>query len=64
MQSREDPNDPIHRVPDINLNNETVPMGNQIAMRAGGSMFGPGRVVGAEAAKELANWIRNTLCEH
>ena len=25
MNDREDPNDPLHGVPDINLNNKTVP---------------------------------------
>jgi RHS repeat-associated protein len=64
MNDREDPNDPIHGVPDINLNNRTIPMGNRIGMAAGGSMFGPSIPTGAQAVKGLANWIRNTLCNH
>ena len=33
---REDPDDPIHGVPDINLNGKTVPMGSGIANPIGG----------------------------
>ncbi len=53
MNAREDPDDPIHGVPDINLNGQTVPYGAKIA--------GPrGYFYGAD----LANWIRETLCAH
>ena len=53
MQEREDPNDPIHGVPDINLNNQTVPMGARIAGREGHIY-----------AANLAQWIRDRLCAH
>jgi len=53
MQSREDPNDPIHGVPDINLNNRTVPYGAKIAGTNGFAY-----------ADSLATWIRETLCQH
>jgi hypothetical protein len=53
MQAREDPNDRIHGVPDINLNNQTVPYGAKIA--------GP---KGFAYADSLATWIRETLCQH
>jgi hypothetical protein len=66
MNSREDPNDRDHGVPDINLNGQTVPMGARIADKNLGTMFGPKRKgpFNVEAAKGLANWIRNTLCAH
>ncbi len=65
MNDREDPNDQLHGVPDINLNNKTVPYGASIAMYSKGpSLIGPGQIGGAEAAKGLGNWIRNTLCAH
>lgn len=63
MNDREDPNDREHGVPDINLNNQTVPMGARIGTHNVGSMFRrnlPPR--GAAAARGLANWIRRTLC--
>lgn len=61
MNNRENPADPVHGVPDINLNNQTVPMGRRLAMNANSFAFrGP---VGAAAARALADWIRNTLCE-
>ena len=50
MNSRENPNDPIHGVPDINLNNQTVPKG---ASLQGG---------GEKAAHGLGQWIKDTLC--
>jgi hypothetical protein len=50
MNDREDPNDPVHGVPDINLNNKTVPYGRGIATD------------GARAVKGLGDWIRTTLC--
>jgi len=37
-------------VPDINLNNKTVPYGRSIVTG------------GVRAAKGLGHWIRNTLC--
>ncbi len=66
MNSREDPNDLEHGVPDINLNGQTVPMGARIADKNLGTMFGPRRKgpFNVAAAKGLANWIRNTLCAH
>jgi hypothetical protein len=51
MNARENPNDPIHGVPDLNLNRQTVPMGVRIA---GGN--------GRGLARGLADWIINTLC--
>ena len=51
MNGNENRNDPHHGVPDINLNNQTVPMGARIA--------GP---QGASSAAALATWIRETLC--
>ena len=63
MNNRENANDPDHGVPDINLNNQTVPMGRRLAQHNVGSMFNrnlPSR--GTAAARGLANWIRNTLC--
>jgi hypothetical protein len=51
MNARENPNDPIHGVPDLNLNRQTVPMGARLA---GGN--------GRTLARGLADWIRNTLC--
>ncbi len=63
MNDREDPNDPVHGVPDINLNNQTVPYGRRLSsISKGPSLIGPRVVGGAEAAKGLGNWIRNTLC--
>lgn len=63
MNDREDPNDPLHGVPDINLNNKTVPYGMRIASYSKGpSLIGPAHVGGAEAIRALPNWIRNTLC--
>jgi hypothetical protein len=61
MNNRENPADPVHGVPDINLNNQTVPMGRRLAMNANSlAVRGP---VGAAAARALADWIRNTFCE-
>ena len=51
MNGREDPNDPRHGVPDINLNNQTVRMGARIRGRMGYSY-----------AASLNEWIRETLC--
>jgi YD repeat-containing protein len=63
MNDREDPNDLIHGVPDINLNSNTVPYGMSIAtFSKGPSLIGPGHIGGAEAIERLPNWIRNTLC--
>jgi len=54
MNDREDPNDPIHGVPDINLNNKTVPYGMKIATYSKGpSLIGPRHVGGAEASTLL-----------
>lgn len=61
MDRRENPNDPVHGVPDLNLNQQTVPEGNSIAVNASD---GSGTPYGAQAVKGLANWIRNTLCKH
>jgi YD repeat-containing protein len=63
MNDREDPNDPLHGVPDINLNNKTVPYGARIATPSKGpSLMGPRHIGGAEAIRGLPDWIRNTLC--
>jgi hypothetical protein len=66
MNDREDPNDREHGVPDINLNGQTVRMGNRIADNGIQPLFGPKRMgpFGIEAARGLANWVRNTLCAH
>jgi RHS repeat-associated protein len=53
MNSREDKTDQQHGVPDINLNNQTVRYGAKIADPKNGHLF----------AKDLANWIRETLCQ-
>jgi hypothetical protein len=53
MNDREDPNDKKHGVPDINLYNQTVRYGAKIANPMTGHSF----------AKDLANWIRETLCQ-
>lgn len=50
----ENRNDPQHGVPDINLNNRTVPYGAKIADRS----------IGYSYAKHLGTWIRETLCQH
>jgi RHS repeat-associated protein len=60
--SREHANDPIHGVPDINLNNQTIPEGAKIGAGQSGVTDKPGW--GVDAAKNLANWIRNVLCNH
>lgn len=58
MNDREDPNDPIHGVPDINLNNKTVPYGMKIATYSKGpSLIGPRHVGGAEAIRGLGQQI-------
>jgi helix-turn-helix resolvase-like protein len=63
MNNRENPNDLAHGVPDINLNNQTVPYGSRIAMRGKApTLIGPRIIDGAEYAKGLGTWIRNTLC--
>ena len=63
MNDVEDPNDPLHGVPDINLNNKTVPYGASISSISKGPSLLSGRIVGgAEAARGLGNWIRTTLC--
>jgi len=49
MNSREDPNDPLHGAPDIALNGRTVPMGASIAKDI-------------MNAKTLAAWIMDELC--
>jgi len=54
MNRREDQSDQQHGVPDINLNNQTVRYGAKIADPKNGHVF----------AKDLANWIRETLCQH
>jgi hypothetical protein len=65
MNDREDPNDSVHGVPDINLNSKTVPYGSGTATHSKGpSLIGRGHVGGAEAIKGLGDWIRNTLCGH
>ena len=56
MNGRENANDPLHGVPDINLNNQTVEMGGLIKQ----GMKEPS--VGAAAIRGLGNWIRQTLC--
>jgi RHS repeat-associated protein len=53
MDEREDPNDPVHGIPDLNLNAQTLPMGERLASHEG-----------RELALGLGNWIRNTLCAH
>jgi hypothetical protein len=63
MNDREDPNDPVHGVPDINLNGKTVPYGARLStIGKGPSLAGPRVVGGVRAAKELGSWIRKTLC--
>ncbi|HET6975279.1 MAG TPA: carbohydrate-binding protein [Pyrinomonadaceae bacterium] len=63
MNDREDPNDPVHGVPDINLNGKTVRYGNSIAgVDKGPSLIGPRIKGGMTAARELGDWIRSTLC--
>ena len=62
MNRRENANDPVHGVPDINLNNQTVPKGSNIGAGQSGVTGKPG--FGMDAAKGLADWIRNTLCAH
>ena len=52
MNRREDPDDPVHGIPDINLNGRTVRMGNQLSSPINGDIM----------AKNLADWIRKTLC--
>lgn len=49
MNWREDPNDPIGGVPDINLNGQTVVRGAMIAKDI-------------KYAQSLADWIREVLC--
>jgi RHS repeat-associated protein len=53
MNARENPNDRLHGVPDINLNGKTVPMGASLH-------GGQGRKFGLN----LGNWIRQNLCAH
>lgn len=64
MNARENPDDPVHGVPDINLNGQTVPMGARIGTTISGTMFGPKPPgpFGVDAVKGLAKWIRDTLC--
>ena len=58
MNMRENDADLAHGVPDINLNNLTVPMGGLI-------MAGKKDInVGISAINELGNWIRENLCTH
>lgn len=52
MNARENPNDLAHGVPDRNLNGQTVPMGVRLA----------GVMHGAILARDLSDWIRDTLC--
>ena len=52
MNGREDPTDLLYGVPDINLNNQAVPRGAQIAGENGHLW-----------AENLGQWIRETLCE-
>jgi RHS repeat-associated protein len=59
---RENPNDLVHGAPDIHLNNQTVPEGAHIGAGQSGVTGKPGW--GMEAAKGLADWIRNVLCAH
>ncbi|MER3522450.1 MAG: hypothetical protein C4317_10030, partial [Acidimicrobiia bacterium] len=51
MNSRENPGDLLHGVPDIRLNEQTVPMGAMIR--------GP---MGYSYAARLGDWIREILC--
>jgi RHS repeat-associated protein len=53
MNARENPNDPRGRN-DINLNNQTVPMGERLA--------GGGNESTQMLAQHLGQWIRDTLC--
>jgi hypothetical protein len=53
MNSRENPADQVHGVPDMNLNGQTVPMGARIAGADGASW-----------AANLGQWVRDTLCNH
>ena len=53
MNARENPNDPRGRN-DINLNNQTVPMGTRLA--------GGGNESTQRLARGLGQWIRDTLC--
>ena len=63
MNDRQDPNDPVHGVPDINLNNQTVPYGGRMAaLDKAPTLIGPRRLGGVSGARDMANWIRNTLC--
>jgi hypothetical protein len=64
MNDREDPGDPKHGVPDINLNNKTVPYGARIGGYVPMMIGAPQPTEGAGAARGLAEWIRNTLCAH
>jgi hypothetical protein len=63
MNDREDPNDQVHGVPDINLNGQTVRYGYSLAtVDKAPSLIGPRIKGGMTAASELGDWIRNTLC--
>ena len=53
MNDRENRNDPIHGIPDINLNNLTVPVGHRLYAQDNRSIA---------VAKGLGEWIRNRLC--
>jgi hypothetical protein len=53
MNGNENPNDPIHGVPDLNLNAQTLPMGEKIGVPGGNRRL----------ALELADWIKKTLCK-
>jgi len=54
MNGREDPNDPVHGVPDINLNGKSVWMGAQIASEPNGGAL--------PSVNGLSKWIKKNIC--